>query len=74
MHCEEGLNFSKASMTRFIMFCLENNVEITSLHPFNRNYKGCQVSAVIRIHPTLIEPFEKETLGRLRNPIEIKLN
>lgn len=33
MHCEEGLNFSKASMSRFIMFCLANNVEIGDFIP-----------------------------------------
>jgi hypothetical protein len=74
MHCEEGLSFTKASMTRLVMFCLGNNVEITSLHPFNRHYKGCQVSVVVRIDPMLIESFEKETLGKLREPSKINLN
>lgn len=74
MHCEEGLSFSKASMSRFIMFCLANNVEIGDLHPFNRNYPRCQVSAAIRIHPSLFEAFEKETSGKLRKPPIINLN
>jgi hypothetical protein len=74
MHCEEGLNFSKASMSRFIMFCLANNVEIGDLHPFNRKWPRCQVSASIRIHPSLFEAFEKETGGKLRKPPVISLN
>jgi len=74
MHCEEGLSFSKASMSRFIMFCLANNVEIGTLHLFNRNYPRCQVSAAIRIHPSLFEAFEKETGGKLRKPPVINLN
>lgn len=63
-----------ASMTRFIMFCLANNVEIGTLKPFNRKYPRCQVSASIRIHPSLFEAFEKETGGTLRDPTVIKLN
>ena len=74
MHCEEGLNFSKASMSRFIMFCLANNVEIGDLHPFNRKWPRCEVSASIRIHPSLFEAFEKETGGKLRKPPAINLN
>ena len=33
MHCEKGVNLSKSSMTRFVMFCLSNNGEIGTLHP-----------------------------------------
>lgn len=74
MHCYEGLSFTKVSMTKFIMFCLANNVEMTSVHPFNRKYQGCQISAVVKLHPTLIQSFEKETGGKLVDPPEIKLN
>ena len=74
MHCEQGLSFTKASMSRFIMFCLGNNVHIEQIHPFNANFPGCQVSAVVRIHPSQLEAFEKETKGKLRKPPVIKLN
>jgi hypothetical protein len=74
MHCDEGLSMTKASMGRFMEFCLRNNVEIGDVHPFNRNYKGCQVSVAIRIYPDLFESFEKETRGKLRKPPRIVLN
>ena len=74
MHCEEGLTLSKASMSRFVMFCLTNHVEIGSIHPFNYRYKNSQVSASVRIHPTLFGRFEAETLGKLRKPPRISLN
>lgn len=74
MHCEDGLSMSKASMTRFIMFCLTNSVEIGSIHPFNYRYKNSQVSAAIRIHPDLFQAFETETRGKLRRPPRISLN
>ena len=74
MHCEEGLNLSKSSMTRFVMFCLTNNVEIGSLHPFNRNFLRSEVYASVRIHPDLFSSFEVETGGKLRTPPKISLN
>ncbi len=74
MHCEEGLSLSKASMTRFVMFCLCNNIEIGSIHPFNPNYKGSQVSAAIRLKPEQFEAFESETRGKLRKPPRISLS
>jgi hypothetical protein len=74
MVCESGLAMTKASMTRFVMFCLENNVDILQLHPFNRNHKGCHVSASVRIKPDQIEAFERETGGKLRPPATINLN
>ena len=74
MHCEEGLNLSKASMTRFVMFCLTNNVEIRTIHPFNYHFPRSQVSASVRIHPDLFSTFEAETGGKLREPPRISLN
>ena len=74
MHCEEGLSFTKSSVSRFVMFCLQNNIEIGSIHPFNYKFHGCQVSAVIRIHPSLFEAFERETKGKLRTPPVIHVN
>lgn len=74
MHCEEGLSLTKSSMSRFVMFCLTNNVEIGTIHPFNYRYLRCQVSASVRIHPDMISTFEAETGGKLRNPPRISLN
>ena len=73
-HCEEGLSMTKASMARFMMFCLKNNVEIGSVHAFNANYHGCQVLAAIRLKPEQIEAFEAETGGKLRRPPRLVLN
>lgn len=73
MHCEEGLSFSKASMARFMMFCLGNNVEIGSVSAFNAKYRGCQVSAAVRLRPDQFGAFEAETGGKLRKPPRIKL-
>jgi hypothetical protein len=74
MHCDEGLNLSKSSMSRFIMFCLTNRVEIGSVHPFNPAFPRSHVSAAVRIHPDLIEAFEVETGGKLREPPRLSLN
>ena len=74
MHCEEGLILTKISMSRFVMFCLTNNVEIGTLHPFNYRHPRCHVSASVRIHPDLFAAFEAETGGKLRTPPRISLN
>ena len=74
MHCEEGLTLSKASMSRFVMFCLSNNVEIGSIHPFNYRYKHSQVSASVRIRPEQFDAFEVEVRAKLRKPPRISLN
>lgn len=74
MHCEEGLSLSQASMTRFVMFCLLNDIEIGQLHPFNYKHRNCQVSASVRIHPSQFAAFEDATGGRLRKPPRISLN
>jgi hypothetical protein len=74
MHCDEGLSLSKASMSRFVMFCLLNNAKIGEIHPFNRNFKNSQVSASVRIHPDLFAAFEAATGGKLHEPPTISLN
>lgn len=74
MHCDSGLTYTKASMARFMMFCLGNNVEFGSVMAFAPEHRGCQVSAAIRIHPSLFEAFHKETGGELRYPPVLKLN
>jgi hypothetical protein len=72
--CESGLAMTKASMTRFVMFCLENGVDILQIHPFNRRFKGCHVSAAVRIRPDMVSAFEASTGGKLRDPATINLN
>lgn len=74
MHCEEGLSMSKASMSRFVMHCLTNNIEIGQIHPFNFHYKNCQVSASVRLRPDQFAIFEMETKGKLRKPPTLSLN
>lgn len=74
MHCEQGLSLSKASMSRFVMFCLTNNIEIGDIHPFNYRYKNSQVSASVRLMPEQFGAFEAETKGKLRKPPRISLN
>ena len=73
-HCESGLSFTKASMSRFVMFCLSRNVEIGDLHAFNAKFPGCLVMATVRIKPDQIADFEAETGGRLTDPPKIILN
>ena len=74
MHSESGLSFSKASMSRFMMFCLGNNIEIGDIHAFNPKYKNSLVIASVRLKPEQIEAFEAETRGKLRKPPVINLN
>lgn len=74
MHCEEGLSLSKASMSRFVMHCLTNNIEIGDIHPFNYHYQRSQVSASVRLRPEQFAEFEAQTGGKLRKPPRISLN
>lgn len=74
MHCEEGLSLTKASMARFMMFCLKNNVEIGNVYPFNPRYHGSAVLASVRLRPDQIKAFEAETGGKLRRPPRPSLN
>lgn len=73
MHCEEGLSLSKASMARFVMFCLTNNVVIGDIYPFNYRYRNSQVSASVRIKPEQFAAFEAETGGKLRDPPKLSV-
>lgn len=72
-HCEEGLSMTKASMARFMMFCLQNRIEIGSVDAFNPNYRGSLVMAAIRIRPDQTVAFERETGGKLRLPPRLAL-
>lgn len=74
MHCEEGLSLSKASMSRFVMHCLTNNIEIGDIHPFDFRYPRSQVSASVRLRPEQFAEFEAQTGGKLRKPPRISLN
>lgn len=74
MHSEEGLSLTKTSMSRFVMFCLENNIEIGSIWPFNYKHKGCLVCVAVRIHPGQFLEFEQVTRGKLRKPVTIKVD
>lgn len=74
MHCEEGLTLNKASMARFMLFCLTNNVEIGSVSAFNPRYRNSVVLAAVRLKPEQFAAFETETGGKLRKPPIIKLN
>lgn len=74
MHCEEGLNLSKASMSRFIMFCLVNNVEIGDIYVFDRTFPRSSVVVSVRLLPEQFAAFESETKGKLRKPPRINLN
>ena len=71
---ESGLSYTKASMSRFIMFCLANDVQINDIWVFNKNFKGSLVCVSLRIHPYLISAFEEETKGILRDPPTLTLN
>ena len=73
MHCEEGLSMTKASMSRFVVFCLRNGIEIGTIHPFNRSYERSQVSASVRLKPEQFAAFEAETGGKLSKPPRISL-
>lgn len=74
MHCESGLKLSKASMSRFVMFCLLNNIEIGDIYPVNRNFRNSEVLATVLIKPHLIAVFESETGGKLTPPPVLSLN
>lgn len=74
MHCESGLTFTKASVTRFVMFCLSEQIKIGEIRPFNPKYPGCLLMATVRIKPDQVRAFEAETGGKLTFPPKINLN
>ncbi|MEO9521684.1 MAG: hypothetical protein ABJC88_16905 [Parasphingorhabdus sp.] len=74
MQCQEGLNMNKASMARFMMFCLANNIEIGSVYAFAPRYKNCSVVAAIRLKEGQFKEFTEATGGKLSKPVTVKLN
>lgn len=74
MHCEEGLSMTKASMSRFMMFCLKNNVQTGSIYAFSPAYSRSTVIAAVCLRPEQFAEFESETGGKLRKPPRLKLN
>jgi hypothetical protein len=74
MHCEEGLALNKASLARFMMFCLTNRVEIGQVDAFNPRYRNSVVLASVRLRPEQFAAFEDATGGKLHEPPRIKLN
>ena len=74
MHCEQGLSFTKASVTRLMMHVLRNRIEIGDLYAFNPRYPGCNVIGSFKLRPSQFSAFEQETGGKLRLPPKIKLN
>lgn len=75
MHCEEGLNYSAASLSRFMLFILANNIELGSVYAFaGGKYPREQVCAAVLIHPDKITMFEVEVRAKLRKPPTLVLN
>lgn len=74
MHCESGLTFTKASVARFVMFCLTENIEIGAIRPFNAKFPGCLLMATVRIKSDQVCAFEAATGGKLRLPPKININ
>jgi hypothetical protein len=74
MHCEKGLSLTKASMSRFIMFCVCNNVEIGDIYVFDRSFPRSHVIASVRLMPEQFAAFESETGGKLREPARMTLS
>lgn len=73
MHCEQGLSLTKASMARFMVFCLENSIQVGDVFAFAR-YPRSSVMAAVRLQPCLFEEFERVTGGELQKPPRVKLN
>lgn len=65
---------TKASMARFMIYCLKNSVEIGEVYAFNPRYHGSMVIASIRLRPDQFDDFERETGGKLAPPPHIVLN
>lgn len=74
MHCETGLSLTKASLARFTLFCLRNDIQIGDLWAFNAKYDRSLVCASIKIRPDQFEEFSRTTGGKLCEPPRIKLN
>lgn len=74
MHCEEGLNMSKASLSRLMTFVLQNNIELGSISASQPRYSRSAVYCAVRLKPEQFEAFERETGGKLREPPKVNLN
>ena len=74
MHCHAGRSLTKASMARFVMFCLTNDIEIGVIHPFNYRFPRSLVSASVRMRPDQFDEFERKTGGKISKPPRISLN
>lgn len=76
MHCESGLTYTKASMTRFMMYCVGNNVQIGDVMAFGGHptRPGAQVCVTVRLKPEQFAAFESSTGGKLRKTPRIKLS
>lgn len=74
MHCESGLSLTKASMARFMIYCLKKNIKIGDIYALNPNYERSLVCAAVCLRPEQIEEFTRETGGVLREPAVFKLN
>jgi hypothetical protein len=72
--CESGLALNKACMSRFIMFVLENRIEVTALSAFDPKFRNSLVECMVRIKPEQFEAFERETGGKLRELPKLNLN
>lgn len=73
MHCESGLKLNKASMARFMMYVLKNDVEIGDIYAFNRNHSNSEVICSVRLREDQFMEFEQQTGGKLRYPPKIIL-
>lgn len=73
MVCESGLSLTKASMARFVVYCLTHRVLIGDIYPFNPEYKRSLVMATVRLRPDQFEEFERETGGKLTQPVSLKV-
>jgi len=65
---------TKASMSRFVMHCLRENIEIGDIRPFDHRWDRCQVSASVRLRTDQFDEFESATGGKLREPPRISIN
>lgn len=74
MHCEEGLSATRASMARFMLFCLSENIEIGRVYAFKPGYPRGLVLASVRLRPDQFVAFETETGGKLKKPPRVHLN
>ena len=73
MHCESGLNLTKACMARFMVYVLKNRIEIGQIYAFDPRYDRTLVCVSLRLRPDQFEDFERATGGKLKPPTQVKL-